>query len=122
MEGGREKESIIPNGASLRVAECETWRETEIYDHRVCVAETMHELNCEDGPPHEGQCSTPEVQQYTADMPPSCPVQKSFGRRHLLFTIVLQARGENMNISYLRVGVNYSDNPHLQAKLIMLIE
>ncbi len=30
--------------------------------------------------------------------------------------------GENMNISYLRVGVNYSDNPHLQAKLIMLIE
>ncbi len=57
-----------------------------------------------------------------ADMPPSCPVQKSFGRRHLLFTIILQAQGENMNISYLRVGVNYSDNPHLQAKLIMLIE
>lgn len=58
----------------------------------------------------------------TADMPPSCPVQKSFGRRHLLFAIILQARDENMNISYLRVGVNYSDNPHLQAKLIMLIE
>ncbi|KAK2911858.1 hypothetical protein Q8A67_003991 [Cirrhinus molitorella] len=55
MEGGmeRERESIIPNGASLRVAECETWRETEIYDHSVCVAETTHELNCEDGPPHE---------------------------------------------------------------------
>lgn len=59
-----ERESIIPNGASLRVAECETWRETEIYDQRVCVTEMMHELNCEDGPLHEGQCSTPEVLQY----------------------------------------------------------
>lgn len=64
MERERDRESIIPNGASLRVAECETWHETEIYDQCFCVAETMHELNCEDGPPHEGQCSTPEVPQY----------------------------------------------------------
>lgn len=49
-----------------RAAECEIWRETEIYDRRVGVTETTHELSCEDGPLHEGQCSTLEVPQYSS--------------------------------------------------------